>query len=124
MNQHLINLALALAAGELVHNLIESQEARKKVDWLRLTMAGKPYKDNLPFKVDTRAKSYSISFVGLVVTTAIFYFIFTLLNLSAATALWTIIILLVLAYTAVAFLLDKYHVEIHRLINPLRKKIK
>ena len=124
MNQHLINLALALAAGELVHNVVEAQEVRRKVDWLRLTMAGKSYKDPLPFPIDTRAKSYALSLAGLVGFTAIFYLIFTWINLSANAALWTIVILLLLAYVVIAFLLDKYHVEIGRLTNPLRKKIK
>jgi hypothetical protein len=121
MNQHLINLTLALAAGELVHNAIESQEVRKKVQWLRLTIASKPYKDNIPFQIDTRAKSYAISLVGLVVITGIFYGIFCLINPSATAAFQLISVLLVLAYLVTAVLLDKYHVEIAAVTRPFRK---
>jgi phage shock protein PspC (stress-responsive transcriptional regulator) len=124
MHHHIINLALALAAGELVHNIIETHTAREKVEWLRLTMAGKPYKDPLPFKVDTRTKSYLFSLVGLLGTTLVFYVIFSIINPSVETAFKLIVALLIIAYVATAFLLDKYHVEIGRIINPLKKKLK
>jgi len=124
MTHHLINLALALAAGELVHNVIEAQEVRKKVTWLRLSQAGKPYYDRVSFAIDTRMKSYAISLLGLVGFTAVFYGIFELLNLSTAAAIWTIIILLFLAYTLTAVILDRYHVEIAKLTpsKPVRRK--
>jgi hypothetical protein len=124
MNQHLINLALALAAGELIHNVMESHQVRVKVDWLRLTLAGKKYKDSLPFEIDTRFKSYGLSFVGLVVFTAILYLVFSWLSLSLHTALWTIIVLLLLAYVSTAYLLDKYHVEIGGVTDSVKKKQK
>lgn len=124
MNQHLINLALALVAGEVVHNIYEAQEVRRKVEWLRLTMDGKKYKDYIPFQIDTRAKSYGLSLAGLVGFAVVFYLLFTWLNLSSKDAFWTIVVLLLLAYLATAFLLDKYHIEIARLTNPLRKKLK
>ena len=122
MNQHLINFALALAAGELAQNAIEAQEVRKKVKWLKLSLAGKPYKDSIPFKIDTRVKSYGISLLGLIVTTAIFYGAFSWLNLSLHNAITTMAVLLVLAYIVTAVILDKYHVEIHQLMPPLATK--
>jgi hypothetical protein len=115
VSSHLIYLVLALAAGELVHNLIESQEVRKKVKWLGLGLTGKPYKDNIPFKIDTRAKSYALSLIGLVITTAIFYLIFSILKLSDHKSLEVVVVLLILAYVVTAVILDKYHVEIARL---------
>ncbi|HTB48663.1 MAG TPA: hypothetical protein VK712_01125, partial [Verrucomicrobiae bacterium] len=85
------------------------------------TMAGKPYKDNLPFQIDTRAKSYTLSVLGFLGFTAVFYIVFTFLNLSGSNALKAIIALLVLAYIVLAVILDKYHVEIAAITNPLRK---
>jgi len=124
MTQHLLNLALALAAGELVHNVIEAQEVRKKVAWLRLSQTGKPYYDRIPFAINTRTRSYAISLLGLVGFTAVFYGVFTMLNLSTTATIWTIIILLLLAYTVTAVILDRYHVEIARLTptKPVRRK--
>jgi hypothetical protein len=124
MNQHLINLVLALTAGELVHNVMESHQVRTKVEWLRLTLAGKKYKDSLPFEVDSRLKSYGLSFIGLVGFTAVFYAVFTWLDLSLNKALWTMVVLLLLAYIAVAYLLDKYHVEIGSVTDSLKRKQK
>jgi hypothetical protein len=124
MNQHIINLALAMAANSLVHNTIEAQEVRKKVKWLSLSMQGKRYKDVIPFQIDTRLKSYAISSLGLIIFVAVFYLIFTLLNLSLVKSIWTVIILLTLAYISSAYLLDKYHVEIAVLTRPFLKKDK
>jgi hypothetical protein len=122
MQHHLISLVLALSAGELVHNFIESQQVRKKVMWLRLVLAGKQYHDSFPIEVDSRAKSYGLSLVGLVVTTAIFYIGFSLFTISINTALIFVTALLVASYVVVAVVLDKYHVEIGTLTDSAQKQ--
>lgn len=120
MSHELINLALALSAGELTHNSIESQTVREKVKRLRAYKENRPYKE-LPININTRAKSYGISLVGLVLFTAIFYLLFSILNLSTTRALQTIIVILVVAYAVTAIILDKYHVEIEVVTKPYRR---
>jgi uncharacterized protein YacL len=124
MNNHLLAFALALATNELIHNVLEAQQVRKKVGWLRLSIAGKKYVDKLPFQVDTRAKSYALSFIGLVIPVMFLYVAFSILNWSLHASLIAIIVLLVLAYASTAILLDQYHVEIARVTKPFQKKIK
>jgi len=117
MNNHLLHLVLALAATEVLHNYIECQQVRKKLSWLKLTTSGKPYHNDLPFEVDTRLKSYALSLLGLMVFTAAFYGIFSWLKPPATPALVSTAALLLTAHLLVAYLLDKYHVEIGALTN-------
>jgi len=121
MNTHLLNLVLALAATEVAHNFIESQQVRKKVSWLKLALAGKPYHDSTPFEVDMRVKSYGLSLSGLIGMAAIFYLLFSWLSLSATSGLAVAAGLLVVAHLIVAYLLDKYHVEVGALTNQHKK---
>jgi hypothetical protein len=112
MQHILMNLALALAAGDVVQDTIEALQVRKKVRWLRAALQGQEYKDRIPFAIDSRAKSYGISLLGLIGFTAIFYVIFWLLDISSGTAFAAICVLLLASYISTAYLLDKYHVEI------------
>ena len=121
MSQHLINLALALAAGDVVQDAIEAQQIRKKVRWLRQALEGKAYQDRLPFQIDRRWKSYGISLLGLVGFTTLLYPLFVLLHLAAATAFAVICVLIVISYWTTAVLIDRYHIEIGALTERARK---
>lgn len=121
MDQTLINLLLALATNELIHNIIEANSVRQKVARLSAYINKKPYQE-MKVKVDTRAKAYGIATVAFVVVTGILFGIFSLINLQGNTALWYGIVVLVLAYFVSGILLDKFHVEIERVTRPFMKK--
>jgi uncharacterized membrane protein (DUF485 family) len=121
MNQTLINITLALTASELIQDTIEAQQVRKKVSWLKSALHGVSYKDRLPFKIDSRLKSYAISLLGLIGFTALAYPVFWLLDLSATKAFVLIIAQLLVSYWVTAILLDKYHVEIGTLTEAVQK---
>jgi len=123
MDQTLINLILALATNELIHNLAEVKGMRDKVSRLSAYIAGKPYKE-LPLNIDTRAKSYAISFTIFVVVVGLLYGFYMWLDLSTDTALKTIIALLVLSYAATAVTVDQFHVDIEKVTRPFKNKVK
>lgn len=121
MDQFLINLVLAVATTELLHNVVEATNVRNKVARLSAYINKKPYKE-MSVKIDTRAKSYGIAAGAFVVLTVIALGIFSLLNLQGNAVLWYLIVVLVLAYAVRSVLLDKYHVEIERVTRPFMKK--
>jgi hypothetical protein len=121
MNQFLINLVLALATAELLHNILEVSNVRRKVARLSAYINKQPYEE-MKIKIDTRAKAYGLSLVSFVVLTGVFLGVFSLLNLKGDAALWYVIAVLTLAFLSLAYLLDKYHVEIERVTHPFMKK--
>lgn len=123
MDQTLINLILALATNELIHNVVEVKGMRDKVSRLSTYIAGKPYKE-LPLNINTRAKSYAISFCIFIVVVAVLYGFYMWLDLSTDTALKTIVVLLVLSYAATAVTVDQFHVDIEKITKPFKKKVK
>jgi uncharacterized transporter YbjL len=121
MNQQLINLVLALATGELIHNILEVSNVRRKVKRLSTYISGATYPE-MKMQIDTRPKAYVLSLVGFAVVTAVLFGIFSIFNLTGNNVLMFLAIVLTLAYFATAILLDKYHVEIERVTRPYMKK--
>lgn len=121
MDQVLINLALALAANEVVHNIAETMNVREKVRRLKAYIDKDSYKE-MSVKIDTRAKAYAISVAAFVVVVGVLFGFFSLMNLNGNQALWWLIGMLVVAYFSTAVLLDKYHVDIERVTRPFMKK--
>ena len=120
MNQMLINLAVALAINELIHNVLEIVNIQAKVVRLKTYIAKKPFKE-IPVNIDTRAKSYGISIGAFVILVAILYGVVSLFNPDAETALMTIIGLLVVSYFISAVMIDRYHVSIEKVTRPFMK---
>ena len=123
MNQDLINLILALSVNELIHNALEVINMREKLRRLSAYMNKKTYKE-LPVKIDTRAKSYGISFIAFFVVVLPLWGIFTLIDLEQTTALKLIAGLLIAAYSVTAITVDQWHVDIEKITKPFisRKK--
>lgn len=121
MDQFLINLVLAVATTELLHNIVEATNVRNKVARLSAYINKKPYKE-MNVNIDTRAKSYGIAAGAFVVLTAIALGVFSLLNLQGNAVLWYMIVVLILAYVVRSVLLDKYHVEIEHVTRPFMNK--
>ena len=118
----LLNFALALALTELIHVISESINIRVKVRRLATYMAGNKAQE-MPVNVNTRAKSYAISFVVFVFTAFISFFFFMWLDLSLETALKTIIVLLVVSFASSAVIIDQYHVDIEKITKPFKDKV-
>lgn len=123
MDQSLVNLMLALAANELIHNVLEIKNMRDKVTRLTTYMAGKPYKE-IPLNIDTRAKSYGISFVAFLLIVGALFGLFTWLNLAPETAIKVTIGLLIVAYAVTAVTVDQFHVDIEKVTRPFKDKVK
>ncbi|MDB5165701.1 MAG: hypothetical protein JWM00_591 [Candidatus Saccharibacteria bacterium] len=121
MNQFLINLVLALATVELLHNVMEVSNIRRKVARLNAYITKQPVEE-MKMKIDTRPKSYALSFVSFIVLTGVPFGVFSVLNLKGDSALWCVATVLILAYFGLAVLLDKFHVEIERVTRPFMKK--
>ncbi len=113
MERSLVTLMLALATNELLHNVIEVKGIREKVARLVAYMDKKPFKE-LPFKIDTRAKSYALSTILFLIVVGLLYGFYSLLDLSTDTAVKVTVGLLILSYAATAVLVDKYHVDIEQ----------
>ena len=123
MDQTLINLMLALAANELIHNILEVQNMREKVKRLAAYIAGKSYKE-LPININTRLKSYGISFVAFILIVSSLFAFFTWIDLPFDTALKVAIGLLVVSYAVTAVTVDQFHVEIEKVTKPFKNKAK
>jgi hypothetical protein len=121
MNQFLINLVLALATAELLHNIMEVGNVRRKVARLSAYINKQPYEE-MKMKIDTRAKAYGLSVMSFVVLTGVSLGAFSLLNLKGDAVLWYGVVVLTLAFFSLAYLLDRYHVEIERVTRPFMKK--
>jgi hypothetical protein len=121
MDQSLVNLVLALATTELLHNIFEVSNVRRKVQRLNAYIKKQEYKE-MPMNIDTRPKAYGLSAISLVVLVGVFYGVFSIVNLSGNAALWYAVVVLVLAFVALSVLLDKYHVEIERVTRPFMNK--
>lgn len=120
MNQTLINLALALATNELLHNIFEIKNIREKVKRLVAYMDKKPYKE-LPLNIDTRAKSYAVALIAFMVFTLPLFGIYTLLNINADTAIKLIVGLLVASFVLTGYFVDQYHVDIEKVTKRFKK---
>ncbi len=121
MDQFLLNLVLALVTAELLHNIMETGNVRRKVARLRAYIDKNPVKE-MPINIDTRPKAYGLSFVSFIVLTSVLFGIFSVINLRGEVALWYVVGVLTLAFFSLAVLLDKYHVEIERVTRPFMKK--
>lgn len=123
MDQTLLNLILALALNELVHNAMEVMNMREKLRRLTAYMNNKPYKE-LPININTRAKSYGISIFAFLVFVLPLWGLFSLIDLSTQTSLRLIIGLLVAAYFVTAITVDQWHVDIEKITKPFIKQKK
>lgn len=121
MDQSLLNLVLALATAELLHNIMETSNVRRKVARLHAYINKKPFPE-IPMNIDTRPKAYGLTIASFVILVGILFGVFSLVNLEGNAALWYLIVILSLAFFGLAYLLDKYHVEIERVTKPFKKK--
>lgn len=117
--QVLIACILALSANNLIHSTVEVQSAKKKVSRLDAYINKKPYKES-NIKIDTRIKSYSISFVMFLLITSFFYTLFLFIDIPSKQSLMISIILLVISYAIEAVGFDSFHVEIEKVTNKFK----
>jgi len=120
MDQTLINMALALATNELLHNIMEVSSIRNKVARLQAYVDKKEYKE-MPMNIDTRPKAYAISAVAFVVLVGILFGVYSIFNINADTAIKIIIGLLVVTYIVTVVTVDKYHIEIEKVTRLFKK---
>lgn len=118
--QLLLNIVLALALNEVIHNLLETMSVRKKVARLSAYINKKPYSE-MKLNIDTRLKSYAISLASFLLITFVALVFFMWLDLPADTALVVAALLLVFAYAVTAVSLDQYHVDIEKVTKPFMK---
>lgn len=117
--QVLIACILALSANNLIHSTVEVQSAKKKVSRLDAYINKIPYKES-NIKIDTRIKSYSISFVMFLLITSFFYTLFLFIDIPSKQSLMISIILLVISYAIEAVGFDSFHVEIEKVTNKFK----
>lgn len=120
MNQTLLNLVLALATNELIHNLSEVLSTREKVKRLDAYSSGKKWKE-MKFKINTRAKAYTLGVFGFFIFVLPLWGLFTWFDLSVNTSFVYIAIVLTLTYAITFFGFDRYHVEIERVTRRFMK---
>lgn len=121
MDQFLLNIVLALATAELLHNIMEASNVRRKVARLYAYINKKPFPE-IPVNIDTRPKAYALTIISFVALTGLSLGVLSLMNLKGDTALVYLAVVLTLAFFSLAYLLDKYHVEIERVTKPFKKK--
>jgi len=117
MDQHLINLVLALALVAIIHNAIEIMNMREKLRRLTAYMNKKSYKE-LPISIDTRAKSYGISLVFFVIMTLPLWIILNLIDLDQALSLELTAGVLIANFFTTAIIIDQWHVDIEKITKP------
>jgi len=71
--------------------------------------------------IDTRAKSYAIGYGILTITTLVFYWIVGLFSVRNDTAVVASIFLIAIVELINTALIDKYHVDIEKLIKKFSK---
>jgi hypothetical protein len=120
LNQTIINLALALATNELLHNIIEVNGIRSKVARLKAYINGETFKE-IPLNIDTRPKAYAIATIAFIVIVGILFGTYSLLDINAEDAFVIIIGLLVASYFATGIMVDKYHVDIEQVTRKFKK---
>lgn len=120
MDQTIINLILALSVNELVHNTLEIMNMREKLRRLTAYMNKKSYKE-LPININTRAKSYGVSFIAFIVFVLPLWGVFMFIDLEQSLALKLIAALLIAAYTVTAVAADQWHVDIEKITKPFIK---
>lgn len=121
MDQFLLNLVLALATAELLHNIMEASNVRRKVARLHAYIKKEKYPE-IPINIDTRPKAYALTVASFVVLVGLSLGVLSLVNLQGNAALWYLVVVLALAFFSLAYLLDKYHVEIEHVTKPFKKK--
>ena len=121
VNQTLINFVLALAASELLHNLLEIQNMEHKLKRLSTYIAGDVFKE-MRFNINTRSKSYFLSIIGFLSFVLPLWLIFTWLSVSPDSALRLTATMLILAYITTALSVDHWHVSMEKITRPFMKK--
>jgi hypothetical protein len=121
MNQTLVNLVLALATNEILHNLLEVQNMEHKLKRLSSYIAGETFKE-LRLNINTRSKSYFISIIGFIVFVLPLWLIYTWLSIAPSSALRLTAGLLIVSYIATAISVDHWHVQIEKITRPFMKK--
>lgn len=120
MNQHLINLMLALVTNHFLQIISDIMSVREKVKRLDAYINNRPWKE-MKFHINTRLKSYSISIVWLILVLIPLYGLFSWLHLSPNGALRFSAIILFLTYYVTFIGFDRYHVEIERVTRKFMK---
>lgn len=115
-----LQLLVALAVGELVHNLFEIWGMRQKVAWLGLNMDGKPH-GKWPLYIKTYTQVWVLHISILVFVAGLSYGLFALLNISDNVAILIGIMTLLLCYGIVVHKVHRFHMEIGRLIRKAKK---
>lgn len=120
MDQVQLNILLTLVTNEFIHTNFEVHNIREKVKRLKAYIAKTPYKE-MSLKIDTRAKSYSISALSFFLFIVPIYFAYSFFDISEINAYKLMAGLLVLTFFTNAYFIDKYHVEIERVTKKFRK---
>lgn len=120
MEWHIILIAVAVSAS--IHTAAEPQNLLFKLDRLyKAIKTGKVLEP--PMKgIDTRAKSYMVGVVFLLIPAIITYFIANAIDPSVEAAIQFSIAVIIIAELVLMVRLDTYHVRIEKMTKELRKK--
>lgn len=118
---NIYQLLLAFVFAHSLHAIGESTNVLSKLE--RLTNAVhkkklKPY----PMNIDTRAKSYALGFGVIAAVTVITYAMLSILDFTNTSFVLVALSLLVVTELITTVKIDKYHVEIEKLIKKFNKK--
>ncbi len=119
--EQLSYLVASLAVAHSLHMIVESTSVRTKLQRLSDSIAKVPLKP-YPININTRLKSYSISIVGMLALTGVSYAILHAIAPPTETLLWIAFYSIVIGDIVVAYLLDKFHVDIEPLIRRFAQK--
>ncbi len=112
----LITLITALCFAEFVHNVVEIWGMRQKVQWLKLSMSGRPH-GHWPINIDSKTKTILLHFLILFVIGGSAFVILKLMHLQETTLLITGISVFLINYIYVTWRVDCFHAEIGELIK-------
>ncbi|HSW48263.1 MAG TPA: hypothetical protein VLG67_04240 [Candidatus Saccharimonadales bacterium] len=112
----LITSLVSLCFSEFVHNALEIWGMREKVEWLRVSLDNKKH-GKWPVNINTKFKTVILHVLVLLVTSGVAFLVLKALNLSEQTLIVVGIIILLVNYIFTTYKVDKFHVEIGKLIK-------
>lgn len=114
-------LLISLCFAEFMHNAIEIWGMRQKVSWLSQSLDGKKH-GKWPVHIDTKLKTLIFHVIILFIITGLSYVLLKWLNFTNGALVTLGIVILIINYIFTTWKVDKFHMEIGRLIKDAKKK--
>jgi hypothetical protein len=117
----LLLLLVSLCFAEFIHNLIEIWGMRQKVDWLKLSLDGKEH-GHWPVNINTKFKTVILHIFILLFSGGSAYLLLQFFNFDNESLILIGIMILFVNYVFTTWLVDKFHMEIGRLIKSVKTR--